>query len=80
MHTVLASILIIMYYYYMKPVFRLNFIKDLFELNLNNQSIIDDRQDYEYFKQMEKAGILELVQQGKVKSYKNIKFMEILNN
>ena len=43
MHTVLASILIIMYYYYMKPVFRLNFIKDLFELNLNNQSIIDDQ-------------------------------------
>ena len=43
MHTVLANILIIMYYYYMKPVFRLNFIKDLFELNLNNQSIIDDQ-------------------------------------
>jgi len=34
----------------------------------------------DYLKQMEKAGILELVQQGKVKSYKNIKFMKILNS
>lgn len=43
MHSVLASVLIIMYYYYMKPVFSLNFIKDLFEQKFNNQSIIDDQ-------------------------------------
>lgn len=43
MHSVLASVLIIMYYYYMKPVFSINFMKDLFEQNLNNQSIIDDQ-------------------------------------
>ena len=41
MHTVLASILIIMYYYY--KTIQTKFYKDLFELNLNNQSIIDDQ-------------------------------------